>query len=284
MSVSLPISKPPFKVVETSIAAIQHPVDLVSAVIRREIDGVIVRGLFPPARMARVDARLAEDRLEFRATPPQRGPEAWKFRHLLGMTLVTAGSDSSRYFDVAENFHGNCRRLFDDGPDFEAALFGALAACSGGRSILTPRGPDRRSYALATIRVLPPGSGIDLHCDNNLAHHPSYEHLRTLLQVDRQLSYFVPIAVPDAGGELVLYDREWRREDDDEGRYVYEKPASAVAGCARMVVAPGAGDLLIFRGGTIYHEVTAVAGRATRRTIGGFLAPSLDGTWIGVWS
>jgi hypothetical protein len=281
--------EPLFHIVETDVEGLDRHADAVGAILRRELDGIIIRGAFDADRMRAIDGILEGNRLEgtrlgFREMPPQRGPQAWKFRHLLGMTLVMAGNELEPYFAVAENFAINCRQLFAGDPDFESRVAELLGAVSGGRPIANPSGPDGKNYAIATIRVLPPGSGIELHCDNNLAHHPSYRHLKTLLDINHQMSYFVPISAPESGGELVLYEREWSRDDDADTEYVYEKPMSTVAGRAHMTVRPGVGDLLIFAGGTIYHEVTKVVGPGTRRTIGGFLARSLDDTWVGFWS
>jgi hypothetical protein len=284
MSTSQGPHEPLFHIVETDVGQLGRYADAVGAILRRELDGILIRGAFDADRMRAIERTLERTRLGFREMPPQRGPQAWKFRHLLGMTLVMAGAELEPYFAVAENFAINCRQLFADGPDFEGRVVELLGAVSGGRPVASPRGPGGEHYAIATIRVLPPGSGIELHCDNNLAHHPSYRHLKTLLDIDHQMSYFVPICAPESGGELVLYEREWSRNDDADSEYVYEKSISTVEGRARMTVRPGIGDLLIFAGGTIYHEVTKVVGPGTRRTIGGFLARSLDDTWLGFWS
>ena len=275
---------PLFQIVETDLAALHRHGDVVGAIRRRELDGIIIRGAFDADRMREIDHTLEHTRLGFREMPPQRGPAAWTFRYLLGMTLVMAGAELGSYFTMAENFTTSCRQLFTGGPDFEGRVAELFGLVSGGRPVAVPAGPQGERYTPATIRVLPPGSAIELHCDNHLAHHASYQHLRTLLDIDHQMSYFVPLSVPEAGGELVLYDRAWRPDDDADTEYVYEKPTSTVAGQARMTVCPGVGDLLIFAGGTIYHEVTRVAGPATRRTIGGFLACSLDDRWVGFWS
>ncbi len=44
------------------------------------------------------------------------------------------------------------------------------------------------------------------------------------------------------------------------------------------------GDLIIFAGGEIWHEITQIEGRKNRITIGGFMAPSLNRQKWYVWS
>lgn len=252
---------------------------------RRALDGVIIRGVYPADYMREISARVERHEPPFYIFPPSAVPdEVKKFRHLYGITLVAAGQDLDQYFRVADSFRADCRELFHDGVGFEDRVRHIFEAFAGGRPVALPQTPDGRSYMPATIRILPAGSGIDLHCDNNLSHHPTYTHLKTICDVNNQLSYFLTISAPEEGGELAVYRRRWSADDDAPAEYVMRKSDSLVEGCDQLTLKPQPGDMILFAGGRIYHRVTESAGRGARRTIGGFLTDALDGRSLYYWS
>lgn len=252
---------------------------------RHAIDGVIIREVYPPDYMQEISARIERHEPPFYIFPPFGEPEAVrKFRHLYGITLVAAGQDLNRYFDVADSFRAQCRELFRDHVDFEERISRIFDVFSGGRRVALPQAADGRSYMPATIRILPEGSGIDLHCDNNLSHHPAYAHLKTVCDVNNQLAFFLTISAPDEGGELMVYRRRWSQEDDAAAEYVVSKNDSMVEDCDWVALKPQPGDMIIFAGGRIYHRVTESVGPRPRHTIGGFLTRALESEAVHYWS
>lgn len=252
---------------------------------RHEIDGILIREVYPADYMREISARIERHEPPFYIFPPLgEASEARKFRHLYGITLVAADQDLEEYFNVADSFRAQCRELFHDNVDFEERISHIFKVFSGGCPITLPQTPDGRSYMPATIRILPTGSGIDLHCDNNLSHHPTYAHLKTVCDVSNQLAYFLTISAPDEGGELVVYRRHWSLEDDAPTEYVMRKNSSMVEGYDCLTLKPRPGDMILFAGGRIYHRVTESVGPRARHTIGGFLTNALDDKTLYYWS
>jgi hypothetical protein len=254
------------------------------AFARRELDGLIIRQVYPAAAMREVGARVSRHEPPFYIFPPlASAEEARKYRHLYGITLVAARS-LTEYFRVAKSFRLDCRELFRDHADYEARVSHIFSVLSGGRAVTTPLNADGEIYMPATIRVLPPGAGIELHCDNNLSHHPTYAHLKTVCDVANQLAYFLTIDAPDEGGELVVYRRRWEAEDDAPSEYVMSKSELMVEDRESRALKPRPGDMILFAGGRIYHRVTDSGGARARQTIGGFVAHALDGGALHYWS
>ncbi|WNG29040.1 2OG-Fe(II) oxygenase [Cystobacter fuscus] len=252
---------------------------------RRTLDGVLIRQVYPAEYMREISARIERHEPPFPIFPWTVPPAvARKNKHLYGITLVAADHCLPEYFNVAEGFRSHCHELFRDGADYEERMKSIFSVLSGGRPVSLPRSPDGQGYMPATIRILPTGATIELHCDNNLSHHPSYAHLKTVCDVNNQLSFFLTLNAPGAGGELVVYERRWSDNDDAPSEYVVSKDSSMVEDREWISIKPQPGDMILFAGGRIYHRVAATQGASPRYTIGGFLANGLDGKSLYYWS
>lgn len=168
---------------------------------------------------------------------------------------------------------------------------------SGTREISTPTGYDGEgNYAFGAIRVNFPNKGfIPIHCGNYFQQEfpEFYEHLRIQVHVKDQLSYFITVNEAEIGGELSLIDLTWEDGQHKEnvgadlgvtlmdGRFVDTTKNGTVK---RQKIKPGAGDLLIFSGGPIWHKVELVEGNSNRITIGGFLAVTEDDKNLKFWT
>ena len=248
------------------------------------LDAILVENVYGADYMTAIAARLQRHDPPFFIFPPNAAHVVPRFRHLFGITLVAAGANMAEYFRVAAEFREHSRQLFQNEIGFEERMCELFSRASNGCSATVPRNADGQIYMPATIRILPNGSGIDLHCDNNLGHYPTYNHLRTICEVDRQLSYFLTINAPDAGGQLVFYKRHWCGEDDQPGKYEMSKNNHMVEECPSIAVNTRPGSVIIHAGGRIYHRVSETVGHHPRYTMGGFLAKSLQGDTLHYWS
>jgi hypothetical protein len=268
----------------------RHPAALQS-LFDGETDGLLVRGLFDPALMARVAQRIDEGRVPRRIMGDQAGLPEVPFT--VGQAIVGVADELDDYFADAALQSERIRQLFAEEADFEAQIAEALSTLGGGLPVQRAHGPAGEPCPTATIRVLPEGAEIGVHVDNSFLHMPRARHLHRLVDTRGQLSYFVPLSVPEAGGELMVYTLQWAAAKlfmPDvaqasanvwlEGSEVHD----LVTRFEHGVFAPGVGDLLIFDGGRHFHRVSKVVGPTLRRTIGGFLglAPAHDALYV--WS
>lgn len=200
-----------------------------------------------------------------------------------------------RYFTDSEKTNANFESLI--GVDFTAKLESFFAKISGGRKIRVPKGYDQiGNYANATIRRYFPDEGfISVHSGNYFQKEfdAFYTHLSSQVNVMNQLSYFVTINQPEDGGELTLFDLEWKdaqgkasRTEDKHVQLLNGKLADVQksGSVKRQYMNPPEGAILLFAGGQIWHHVEPVKGKKTRITIAGFMGFSFDDKEVLYWS
>lgn len=292
-------AEPLFRFLDIDVADVARHPTAIADVMARKFDGMIVRGALSAETLALVLDRLARREPAFpRATFPGF-PEGDASPHVLGRAIVASEPDLAQYFAAAIDFRRCLRELFEGDVAFEARIEAIFGALSGGLPVSVPPCPsgsgfDGGTYTSATVRVLPEGHEIGVHVGNAFLHLPQAKHLASLVEVADQLSYFVPLTVPESGGELVVYALEWAdaeryvtRPDGTLSAQAYDASGEAVRFielCDKTTFAPGPGDLLVFDGGRYYHRVTPVRGSRPRRTIGGFLALTKDHSAVAYWS
>jgi hypothetical protein len=121
-----------------------------------------------------------------------------------------------------------------------------LAGLAGGRPVASLSAP--QVHRLATVRAMDVGYGAPPHID---AYRESPGLASLFAETDRatQLSWYVLLQLPGAGGELEVEARD--------------------GGPAR-VVPLGLGDGVLFDGGRLRHQVTLVESSPPRISVGGF--------------
>lgn len=258
-----------------------------------ELGGFLVRGFYDEAALACINRRLDEDRLPGGEAFPRKDLPG--FEHLAqrpflyGHSLVDTDPALGAYFRDAGASRAALRALFEGLEPFEVGIERLLSTLSGAPASL-PAGPDGEPYCPATLRQLPEGHEIGLHIGNAFLCTPQSRHLGQSVEVGAQLSFFTPLRCPEGGGELVIYNLRWEmvaaahRGGAVEIRQVSASAVRFAELCAQVRYAPEPGDMMVFDGGRYYHRVTAVEGKVPRRTLGGFLAWSLDGRRVHYWS
>ncbi|MEQ9319055.1 MAG: 2OG-Fe(II) oxygenase [Polyangiaceae bacterium] len=192
-----------------------------------------------------------------------------------------AGPEPAAYHAAASDFRARLASVCDPSP---AVRFLAALGFLAGIPAVVPSGP-RGPYGSCTVRHLATGTALPPHCEHLYAGIDVYRDLRDLrVDLDRQLSFFVVLEAPAAGGVLRVYDGPWRplldrlgppRKDAPEAPPETEEPES-------REVAPVVGDLLVFPSGATIHEVTEVQD-GERWTMGGFAAFAPAGDPLYAW-
>jgi len=246
------------------------------------LDGVIVKQVFPAERVASVVERIRAAEVEM---PIFHAPDGRKGL-VYGWPLVASEGAFDDYLRRAAEFRAACEILFDGAGEPERTLTRALGSLAKGCEVSVPRAADGRPFLPATIRFLSAGDLLPLHYENEVFNWPGLrDSLAARLDRATLMSFYVPLVVSDAGGELVLYrttcneggaDRIGRLGGDDAARPQFESEGFEV-------LRPGPGDLLVFDGGRRYHEVTRIEGR-DRWTMGGVMAFSRDHGSVHFWS
>jgi hypothetical protein len=276
------IAGPPMRLLEIDASEVGRHPDVLSRIFDAQLTGMVIRQAFPADALVEV-----VDRLERGDLPLQRQPSTHFKGQTYGRVLIVGDRNLEDYFQEAARFRAACADLFRRAPDFQERVEALLTAVAGGRSVRVPAGPDGAAYAPATIRGLVDGGTIDLHCENETVEFPSMWHLSRVIHARNQLSYYVVLALPESGGELVVHNARFA-EGAGEQLSRMERTGSAaldaIAPCGQVIPRTDVGDLLVFDSGRHFHRVTAVQGPRTRWTMGGFLARSRDDRTVYYWS
>lgn len=198
------------------------------------------------------------------------------------------------YFTQAQQAQTVNPQLF--GNDLLNSMQGCLARLLGGKAKLLQYA-DGRPFSVINTRVLfAQKSGIDIHCENAFLSqlYPAFrEELYRQVDIENAISYFFVLQAPDEGGELVAFDKVWDHVPIQLSGISYEARhdiggsmfVAAKAGKARhQMIAPQAGDLVVFRAAQIWHSINALKGNTARITAGGFFAKATNGNGIYYWA
>ena len=273
----------PLRLLEIDAADLARYPDALSDIFTERATGAVIRGVFPADALAAVVARLEAGDFGLESQPSTAF-----VGQTYGRVLIVGDRDLDEYFREAARFRAACDELFGRPLGFQARVEAVLAAIAGGRSVQVPAGPAGEPYAPATIRGLHAGGEIDLHCENETVEFPAMWHLSQVVRADNQLSFYVMLAIPEAGGELVIHNARFA-DGAAGGRLAsMERNEQAtldmLAPYGQIVPRTAVGDMIVFDAGRHFHRVTAVIGPRHRWTMGGFLARSRDDRIVHYWS
>ena len=99
-------------------------------------------------------------------------------------------------------------------------------------------------------------------------------------QAPTQLSAVTYLQMPGSGGELTVYDRLWKEEDEQYNRDVREKgpngfDGSFLADADSVTVEPNAGEMIVFNPKN-YHRVQGITSEVARLSVNTFISVSDD--------
>lgn len=280
-----------------------HPTTLQDLFFHGTLQAVIIRKVFSQEALEQVSRNL-ETNSRMQSILIKHGTSDYKIPYVYGHSLVSSPSDLKDYLTYAEIFREGFRELFEGNPDFEEQVFSILQTLGGGVPVEIPTAPNGKSYQPVGIRFMPAGHEIKIHAGLDFLNGPGPKHLRSFVDVSNQLSYFMPITNPEAGGELVMFNLRWSPElksfkpltvsEVRQDRVIYNREESdcvpeeltdaALEKYESQVLELEPGDLLVFDGGRYYHKVTPVVGNKIRQTVGGFLSFSSKGNKVYLWS
>ena len=199
------------------------------------------------------------------------------------------------YFEKTSLFNSEFKKNF--GVDVKARFENFFKAISGNRDIVVAEGMGGKGhYPFSTFRYLTPDKGLmSVHCGNYFGKtfEDFYKDLTKKVAVENQMSFFIMLQEPEAGGELSLFNFRWKNgqtksnpsedneiiQPDGSKMYVEEDPA-----IIKDKIAPKKGDMILFQGGNIWHRVETVRGNIPRITFGGFIGISIDQQKFYYWS
>jgi hypothetical protein len=253
---------------------------------QRRIDGFLIKNVMSNEEADTIICHLGEANKDFIKENPVG------FSIPLPFAIARDEQSLNAYFKGAEYFIKESNNLFK--VDILKRIEKIFRQMSGGREILIPEGNKPGSQlAPANIRVLKPHfGGIHLHSGNYFQKEfPNFfDFLSYKINFLDQLSYFIMLNPPAKGGELTIYDLEWKDVQTKAALYendvVQKLDGSSLQmnTVDRMYLSPQKGDMIMFAGGPIWHRVEDIEGNQPRITVGGFMGFSHDDKEIYYWA
>jgi hypothetical protein len=268
-----------FKTVTVDFDRIGQSGDLLTRLRAREIDGVIVTGIYDAATCERVKAQL-----EGNNTGLIRTDFPAKFAAFFyGINLNLAHPDLKDYFAEVPRFRDGLAKLLPSGLDLESRLTSLMSALDGGRPYMAAPGPQPDlEYMFTTIRAHLPGGYIPPHFDDEQAARPSYRLLMPLIE-HKLFSFVLALSKPHEGGALEIFNLQ----PAQQGQRIAVGDRSAVKPdldtIERVSVRLDPGDMIIFNSGHYLHRVTPVVGPSVRWTVCSFMAEAKGSDRIYCW-
>ena len=187
-----------------------------------------------------------------------RGPEdPPPVSRRLGRTLYehAVRGTAREYFDCATEFDAARRDTFSDGGDVIDDVLATISSVTNTAASIA----DEPGHGLCYAGVIRDVHGRSrLHTDDAREETPGF----TFSDTPHQLSLYVFLDMPQQGGDVTVYEREYRPEDTPL-RLGYGLAPHAVAGDSFVGIAPRAGDLMLFPARNI-HRVDACSGPGRR--------------------
>jgi len=239
------------------------------------LHGLSIQGVVPPQEMAAAVRRLDDLGLPRHGTIP--GVDA-AFSY--GLMIAPTGDhprgpDPELYLAAAGPAAAALQGLL--APPGLVPLLSRVLGLLSGLPAAVARAADGRTYLPASVRVFGDGWGAPLHCDTYMD-SPTHAHLHQVTDRSTQLSWYLPMSLPEQGGELRIYDAR-----HGEPGLVGDDMA-ALAARPHVTVPLSTGDMVLFDAGRWFHQIMPARGPTPRRTLGGFAALSADHRGLLFWS
>lgn len=264
-----------FKIVELTVEDIIG--NELENILKSKISGVIIKKFFDP------EVKLEIDFSQFskRETP---------FGFTTGLSIFNSKSDLSDYFEENKEYNLKLEESLKE-IKYRERLELVFSKIYKNNTAEVYNNHSENKYKISTLRVIESNKeGIQQHIGNEFM----FSFAQTLPirrdTVNRtQFSFFLLLQKPEIEGELILFDKLWKNTPNniiESGSLIYKKEerSNFLINSNSIPINLEKGDLLIFDGGRIWHEVRAVKGNKDRVTVGGFLAISINKDKVYYWS
>lgn len=245
----------------------------------REINGILVHGVYPQALLQRVVERLERHDPGFLQTWFPEKFRSWFY----GRNLNLAEPGLPGYFAEAARFRRQLEELLPAGEGLEARVGALLASLDRGRPFVAAPGPaPGERYMFTTLRAHQEHGYIPPHFDNEQRLRPSYRHLSALVEPNT-VSFVLAFSLAEGGGALQVYDLQ---VEPGDARLISDDVATGrprTEGLASVEFRLAPGSMIVLDSGRYLHRLTPVAGARKRWTACSFMARSRAGDATYCW-
>ena len=227
------------------------------SILSDKIPAMIIRNFYDEK-----SCQIIADRIE---NYSQSNFQNGKLRHI-GPFLMSHTTDKKKYFEEAKEAQREFEKIFHGIKNPIMRIYESISDKFPDHSMSLAR-EFKNDYSPAIIRIHEKGKSIPVHKDNVRYEGKEY----ALSEIDRQLSCILHLQESEGGGDLVMYNRQWRKEDERFRNidFGYSSRLTESSEFCKMSNF-NAGDLVIMNP-NYYHKVTEITGNTPRITLGMFL-------------
>ncbi|WP_316505748.1 2OG-Fe(II) oxygenase [Nitrosopumilus sp.] len=188
-----------------------------------------------------------------------------KLRHI-GPFLMSYVTSKKKYFEDAKQSQRTFERIFCGIKNPIIHIYNSIGKMFPDYSISLAH-EFKKDYSSAIIRIHEKGKSIPVHKDNVKYEGKEY----ALSNIDHQLSCVLHLQESESGGNLVMYNKQWKKEDERFRNIDFGYSSRLTESSESCKISKfKAGDLVIMNP-RYYHKVTKIAGNTPRITLGMFL-------------
>ena len=188
-----------------------------------------------------------------------------KLRHI-GPFLMSYTTSKKKYFEEAKQSQRTFEKIFCGIKNPIISIYNSIGKMFPDYSVSLAH-ELKNNYSSAIIRIHEKGKFIPIHKDNVKYEGKEY----TLSNIDHQLSCILHLQESESGGDLVMYNKQWKKEDERFRNIDFGYSSKLTESSKSCKISNfKAGDLVIMNPG-YYHKVTKITGNTSRITLGMFL-------------
>ena len=188
-----------------------------------------------------------------------------KLRHI-GPFLMSYATSKKKYFEDAKQSQKTFESIFCGIKNPITHIYNGIGKMFPGYSISLAH-EFKKDYSPAVIRIHEKGKSIPVHKDNVKYEGKEY----ALSGIDHQISCILHLQESEYGGDLVMYNKQWKRDDEKFRNIDFGYSSRLTESSESCKISNfNAGDLVIMNP-SYYHKVTEIAGNTPRITLGMFL-------------
>ena len=188
-----------------------------------------------------------------------------KLKHI-GPFLMSHTTNKKKYFEDAKEAQRTFERIFCGIKSPVIQIYESIGNMFPDYSI-SLASEFQNDYSPVIIRIHEKGKSVPIHKDNVRYEGKEY----SLSDIDYQLSCVLHLQESENGGDLVMYNKQWRKEDERFRNIDFGYSSRLIESSESCKISSfNPGDLVIMNP-NYYHKVTKITGNTPRITLGMFL-------------
>jgi len=181
----------------------------------------------------------------------------------IGTSLNSHIYEKSKYFSNAQQSNHLIQTIFSD---VKSPLFSMQKIITNiSQKQISTATENSISYSDGVIRIHQNGDSVHLHRDNSNFEMSEYRvsHLKN------QLSAILYLQSPKQGGELIIYQKKWKKEDEKMRHPEFGYSLDLIKNTPQTSISPQSGNMVILNP-KFYHKIESVHGSTQRISLGFF--------------